>query len=60
MSHDEKVIDALKAAIAVLEEAPVNPPNKGEPSSTIRHLMHELRNITLKKYPQASTYMFLE
>ncbi|EEV5604834.1 hypothetical protein EGD75_19795 [Escherichia coli] len=58
MSYDEKVIDALNAAISVLEKAPVNPPNKGEPSNTIRKLMREVRKLTLKKYPQASKYIF--
>lgn len=58
MSYDKKVIDALNAAISVLEKAPVNPPNKGEPSNTIRNLMHEVRELTLKKYPQASKYIF--
>ncbi|EFH3113344.1 TPA: hypothetical protein K8250_005440 [Escherichia coli] len=60
MSYDKKVIDALNAAISVLEKAPVNPPNKGEPSNTIRKLMHEVRKLTLEKYPQASTWTFPE
>ncbi|EFM6563047.1 hypothetical protein CAA12_004670 [Escherichia coli] len=60
MSYDKKVIDALNAAISVLGEAPINPPNKGEPSKTIRQLANDLRTLALRKYPQASTWILLE
>lgn len=60
MSENEKVIAALKNAIAVLEKVPRNPPSREEPSESIRMLAKTLSELVCTKYPRGSLWILPE